>query len=98
MGNFSPELIISVIIQLISVGIFIGVFKTTITFMQQQIIEIKQNLKDDKQELKDEMRRYNCVLERMTINEQAVKTAHKRIDAFEQALEIAQARRRSERN
>lgn len=98
MGNFSPELIISVIIQLVSVGIFIGVFKTTISFMQDQIIEIKQNLKEDKQELKDEMHRYNNVLERLTINEQSVKSAHHRIDDFEQALDIAQARRRSERN
>ena len=84
MTNFTPELIISVIIQLISVGIFIGVFKTTISFMQEQIREIKQNLKEDKQELKDEMRRYNNVLERMTINEQSVKSAHHRIDGLEQ--------------
>lgn len=81
--NFSPELIISVVIQLISVGIFIGVFKTTIAFMQQQIVEIKQTLKEDKQELKDEMRKYNNVLERMAINEQAVKSAHHRIDTLE---------------
>ena len=81
--NFSPELIISVIIQLISVGIFIGVFKTSLAFMQEQIAEIKQNLKEDKQELKDEMRRYNNVLERLAINEQATKSAHHRIDTIE---------------
>lgn len=84
MTNLSPELIISVVIQLVSVGIFIGVFKTTVAFMQEQISEIKQNLKEDKQELKDEMRRYNNVLERMAINEQAVKSAHHRIDGLEQ--------------
>ena len=84
MNNLSPELIISVVIQLVSVGIFIGVFKTTVAFMQEQIREIKQNLKEDKQELKDEMRRYNNILERMTINEQAVKSAHHRIDGLEQ--------------
>lgn len=78
--NFSPELIISVVIQLISVGIFIGVFKTTISFMQQQIVEIKQTLKEDKQELKDEMRKYNNVLSRLAITEQAVKSAHHRED------------------
>lgn len=83
MTNLSPELIISVVIQLVSVGIFIGVFKTTVAFMQEQISEIKQNLKEDKQELKDEMRRYNNVLERMAINEQAVKSAHHRIDGLE---------------
>lgn len=81
--NFSPELILSVIIQLIAIGIFIGVFKTTITFMQEQIADIKTNLKEDKQELKDEMARYNNVLERMIIVEQSTKSAHKRIDSWE---------------
>lgn len=80
MDKFSPELIISVVIQLVSVGIFIGVFKTSLAFMQEQISEIKTNLKEDKQELKDEMRRYNNVLERMAITEQAVKSAHHRED------------------
>lgn len=80
MNNLSPELIISVIIQLVSVGIFIGVFKTTIAFMQEQIADIKHNLKEDKQELKAEMAKYNNVLERMIINEQSVKSAHHRID------------------
>ena len=81
--SFSPELILSVVIQLIAVGIFIGVFKTTVTFMQQQIAEIKQNLKDDKKELKEEMTKYNNVLERMIIVEQSTKSAHKRIDIME---------------
>lgn len=81
--NFSPELILSVIIQLIAVGIFIGVFKTTIAFMQEQIADIKTNLKEDKKELKDEMAKYNNVLSRMVIVEQATKSAHKRIDSWE---------------
>ncbi len=81
--NFSPELILSVVIQLISVGIFIGVFKTTISFMQEQIKDIKHTLKEDKQELKEEMSKYNNVLERMIIAEQSVKSAHHRIDEWE---------------
>lgn len=84
--QFSPELIISVVIQLVSVGIFIGVFKTTISFMQQQISEIKDDLKADKQELKDEMRKYNNVLERMIVDEQSTKAAHHRIDALEEFI------------
>jgi predicted Holliday junction resolvase-like endonuclease len=84
--NFSPELIISVVIQLVSVGIFIGVFKTTITFMQEQIGEIKSDLKTDKQELKEEMRKYNNVLERMIVAEQSTKSAHHRIDDMEKLL------------
>lgn len=70
--NFSPELIISVVIQLVSVGIFIGVFKTTISFMQEQIAD-----------LKEDMRKYNNVLERMIITEQSTKSAHHRIDDLE---------------
>ena len=84
--QFSPELIISVVIQLVSVGIFIGVFKTTISFMQEQISEIKTDLKADKQELKDEMRKYNNVLERMIVAEQSTKSAHHRIDDMEKLL------------
>lgn len=89
--SFSPELILSVVIQLIAIGIFIGVFKTTISFMQVQISkieqamsidkkEIKDTLKIDKQELKDEMRKYNNMLERMIIVEQSTKAAHHRED------------------
>ncbi|MBQ1989045.1 MAG: hypothetical protein II234_03995 [Clostridia bacterium] len=84
--QFSPELIISVVIQLISVGIFIGVFKTSLAFMQQQIGEIKNDLKADKQELKDEMKRYNSVLERMIIAEQSTKAAHHRLDTIEELI------------
>lgn len=84
--QFSPELIISVVIQLISVGIFIGVFKTSLAFMQQQIGEIKNDLKADKQELKDEMRKYNNILERMIIAEQSTKAAHHRIDTIEEII------------
>jgi cell division protein FtsL len=70
--NISPELIISVIIQLVAIGIFIGVYKTTIAFMQQQIIE-----------LKEDMRKYNNILERMICVEQSTKSAHHRIDSLE---------------
>lgn len=70
--NVSPELIISVIIQLVAIGIFIGVYKTTIAFMQQQIIE-----------LKEDMRKYNNILERMICVEQSTKSAHHRIDSLQ---------------
>ena len=86
MLNPSPELIISVVIQLITAGIFIGAFKTTVSFMQSQIEEIKDTLKEDKQELKDEMKRYNSVLERMIIAEQSTRSAHKRIDTLEEII------------
>ena len=78
--NFSSELILSVVIQLVSVGVFIGMFKTSLAFMQEQITEIKSNLKDDKQELKDEMARYNNVLSRLAVAENSIKACHNRID------------------
>lgn len=82
--TLSTELIISLVIQLVSIGIFIGVFKATVAFMQQQIEDIKLTLKEDKQELKDEMRKYNSVLERMIICEQSTKSAHIRIDELKE--------------
>ena len=73
--HFSPELIISVVIQLIAIGIFIGVYKTTIHFMQLQI-----------EELKNDMRKYNNILERMIVAEQSTKSAHHRIDEVERLM------------
>lgn len=75
--------IIGIIIQLVSVGIFIGVYKTTISFIQQQIEEIKKQAKEDKEELKTDMRKYNNVLERIAVNERDTKSAHHRIDELE---------------
>ncbi len=72
MTSLSPDLIISVTIQLVAVGIFIGVYKTTIAFMQLQI-----------QELKEDMRKYNNILERMIRVEDSAKSAHKRISVLE---------------
>jgi septal ring factor EnvC (AmiA/AmiB activator) len=82
----SYELIISVVIQLIAVGIFIGVYKTTIAFMQKQLEEIKQQIKDDKTELKADMKKYNNVLERIAVAENSISAAHHRIDNIEDKL------------
>lgn len=87
MQNFSPELIISVVIQLVSVGIFIGMFKTSLSFMQEQI-----------KDLKEDMHKYNNVLARLAVAENSLKSAHHRIDNFETALNIAKERRRNELN
>lgn len=70
--NISIELTISIIIQLVAIGIFIGVYKTTIAFMQDQI-----------KELKDDMRKYNNILERMIRVEDSTKSAHHRLDSLE---------------
>lgn len=70
--DISIELTISIIIQLVAIGIFIGVYKTTIAFMQDQI-----------KELKDDMRKYNNILERMIRVEDSTKSAHHRLDSWE---------------
>ena len=67
--SISTELIFSIVIQLIAVGIFIGVYKATVSFMQLQI-----------KELKDDMKKYNNMLERLIKAEQSVNAAHQRID------------------
>jgi cell division protein FtsL len=72
MLHISPDLIVSVTIQLVAVGIFIGVYKTTIAFMQLQI-----------QELKEDMRKYNNILERRIRVEDSAKSAHQRISGLE---------------
>lgn len=72
MGNkltLSPEFYMSVVIQLVAMGVVIGIYKTTISFMQVQISE-----------LKDDMKKYNNMLERMIVVEQSTKSAHHRID------------------
>lgn len=62
-------IIIPLIVQLVVLGIIIGIYKTTITFMQQQIAE-----------LKTEMKKYNNILERIIRVEDSTKSAHHRID------------------
>ena len=69
--SISTELIFSIIIQLIAIGIFIGVYKTTIDFMQTQILD-----------LKEDMRKYNNILERMIRVEDSTKSAHRRLDDY----------------
>lgn len=67
--TFSAEFYMSLAIQLVSIGIVIGIYKTTISFMQAEIAELKA-----------EMKKYNNVLERLVICEQSTKSAHHRLD------------------
>lgn len=61
--------VLGLIIQIVSVGIFIGVYKTTIAFMQKQI-----------EELKNDMRKYNNVLERLIKAESNIKALWRKAD------------------
>jgi predicted Holliday junction resolvase-like endonuclease len=84
--SIGHEFFLSLLVQLLILAFFVGVYVTTIKFMGNKIEEIKEALKDDKKELKEEMKRYNNVLERMIINEQSVKSAHHRIDSLEDII------------
>lgn len=67
--------VIGIVIQIVTVGIFIGIYKTTISFMQKQI-----------EELREEMHRYNNVLSRLAVAENSISSCHRRIDDFSQYI------------
>ena len=67
--TLSFEFLLSIVIQLLVAGIMIGVYKATIDFMQQQISE-----------LKEDMRKYNNVLSRLAVAENSLKSLHHRVD------------------
>lgn len=92
--SIGQEFIISLFIQLLILAFFVGIYVATIKFMGKQIEDLKESLitnkkeindklDADRTELKDEMRKYNNVLERLIIAEQSTKSAHYRIDEWE---------------
>lgn len=87
--DVGQEFVISLIIQLLILSFFVGIYVATIKFMGAQIKELKETLIADKKELKDEMAKYNNVLERMIITEQSAKSAHKRMDDWERRHDIS---------
>lgn len=70
--TISLELLISLAVNLIAIGIIIGVYKAHLNFMREQIGELKVD-----------MRRYNNYLERLIRVEDSTKSAHHRLDTFE---------------
>ncbi|MCD7780470.1 MAG: hypothetical protein LUH05_07345 [Candidatus Gastranaerophilales bacterium] len=72
MFSITNELLFSLIIQVLTAGICLGVYKCTVSFMQQEISEIKQDMK-----------KYNNMIERLIHVEDSTKSAHHRIDALE---------------
>lgn len=73
--SITNELLFSLIIQILTAGICIGVYKCTVSFMQQEIAELKQDMK-----------KYNNVLERLIHVEDSAKSAHKRLDTLEDKI------------
>ena len=74
--SITYELAFCIVVQLITAGICLGVYKCTVSFMQQEIAELKQD-----------MRKYNNVLERLIHVEDNVQLAARRIDIIEENYE-----------
>ena len=73
--SITYELAFCIVVQLLTAGICIGVYKCTVSFMQQEIAE-----------LKTDMKKYNNVLERLIRVEDSAKSAHRRIDGIEDKI------------
>ena len=71
--NMTMEFIISLVVQLLILAFFFGIYVSTIRFMKEQIAD-----------LKSDMKKYNNVLERLIITEQSVRSAHHRIDEIKE--------------
>lgn len=72
--SISFEFALCLAVQLLTAGICIGVYKSTIAFMKEQIVELKVDMK-----------KYNNVLERMIKVESSTKSAHHRLDKLEKS-------------
>lgn len=70
--NISVELGLSIAAQLITIGIFVGKLNTF-----QKMVEFRLDRLEKKQD------RYNHLQERMTRNEESLKSAHKRLNEVE---------------
>ena len=70
--SISMELMIVIIVNVLTAGIFLGGLAMRIKFIEQQIKRLEE--KQDK---------HNNLIERMVKVEESTKSAHKRIDNFE---------------
>lgn len=71
--SMTYELLFCLVVQLLTAGICIGMYKCTVSFMQQEIAELKQDMK-----------KYNNVLERLIYVENSTKSAHHRLNTMEE--------------
>lgn len=71
--SLSGELLLLIVINVTSAGIFIGGLAISIKFIEQQIKRLEE--KQDK---------HNSLIERMAVVEQSSKSAHHRIDSLEE--------------
>ena len=70
--NISVELGLSIAAQILTIGIFVGKLNTL-----QKMVEFRLDQLEKKQD------RYNHLQERLTRNEESLKSAHKRLNEVE---------------
>lgn len=70
--SISGELLLLIVINVASAGVFIGGLAMSIKFIEAQIKRLEE--KQDK---------HNCLIERMAVVEQSTKSAHHRLDTME---------------
>ncbi|MDD6173141.1 MAG: hypothetical protein PUB86_02505 [Elusimicrobia bacterium] len=70
--NISVELGLSIAAQILTIGIFVGKLNTF-----QKMVEFRLDRLESKQD------KYNHLQERMTRNEESLKSAHKRLNEVE---------------
>lgn len=71
MMQITHELLLLLVINLITAGIFIGGLAMSIKFIENQI-----------KRLEDKQDKHNNLIERMVVVEQSCKSAHKRLDGI----------------
>ncbi len=67
------EFYLLLVINIISAGIAIGSYTKTLKYIEEHI-----------KRLEDKQDKHNCLVERMVAVEQSVKSAHHRLDSFEE--------------
>ena len=89
--NIDAEIIIMIIIQLVSIGIWIGQANSFKKRVDEKMGDFKEQLNEHKRDfnvnlkrLEEKQDRHNHLIERMGIVERDVKSAHHRIDGLEQ--------------
>jgi len=70
--TISQEVLLMIVINVMSAGIFVGGLAMAIKYIEKQINRLEE--KQDK---------HNSLIERMALCEASVKSAHKRIDEIE---------------
>ena len=69
--SISIELLVVIVINVLSAGVFLGGLAMAIKYIEKQIARLEE--KQDK---------HNCLIERMVKVEESTKSAHRRIDEF----------------